>query len=267
MNRLLITTLLLLFTNPLLHAERDSSTCCHLMLHGGAAYGLYRDMGTSPLTYRGIQAAPGISLSVENSQWSYEALLLTDAGAYGLKLGIDYIQSYGGHPLVGFGIWRNLYADSRWRMWLGGVVDDLFDIRYNRSLGNASAAFGNFARLHVDGRVEYRLSRWLLHARLQLNLLTLNYRPGFAYMDNFDQEISDPTANTFDQYRSYASLASSAHTDVGATYCLNNGNKVGVSYRWTYLTSRTTAAAPHLFESADHALLFHLGFALTDKKR
>ena len=81
-------------------------------------------------------------------------------------------------------------------------------------------------------------------------------------MDNFDQDISSPTVNTFDQYRSYLTVASSATADVGATWQLNSGNRVGLSYQWAYLTSRTTEAAPHLFQYAHHALLFHLGFRL-----
>ena len=81
-------------------------------------------------------------------------------------------------------------------------------------------------------------------------------------MDNFDQDISNPTTNTFDQYRTYLAAATGVMTDVGATLLLANGNRIGVSYQWGYLTSRTTRRAPHLFECADHALLFHIGLKL-----
>ena len=145
------------------------------------------------------------------------------------------------------------------------VIDELvelFDIRYNSTLGNASMGFGNFFMLNCEGGVEYRLPKWLFHAKMQLNALSLDMRPGFAYMDNFDQDISSPTANTFDQYHWYLAAATGVSTDVGAAYLLSNGNRLGVSYRWGYFTSRHTTSCPHSFEYAHHAILFHLGFAL-----
>ena len=262
MNRLFVTTLFILLAIPPLRAECDSSAHWYINLQGGIGYGLYRDLGVSPLTYRGLQLHPGISLLLEKSDWRYEAMFQAAGGAYGLRLGVGYIQAYGGHPRLGFKALHNVYDDSHWHLWVGGSVDDLFDIRYNASLGNASAAFGNFARLNVEGCVEYGLCRWLFHAHLQLNVLSLNMRPGFAYMDNFDQNIASPTANTFDQYSSYLAVATSAKTDVGASLLLANGNRIGLSYQWGYLTSRTSRRAPHLFECADHALLFHLGLKL-----
>ncbi len=262
MNRLFVTTLFVLLAIPPLRAECDSSAHWYINLQGGIGYGLYRDLGVSPLTYRGLQLHSGISLLLEKSDWRYEAMFQAAGGAYGLRLGVGYIQAYGGHPRLGFKALHNVYDDSHWHLWVGGSVDDLFDIRYNASLGNASAAFGNFARLNVESCVEYSLCRWLFYAHIQLNALSLHMRPGFAYMDNFDQNIASPTANTFDQYRSYLAIATGAMTDVGATLMLANGNRIGVSYRWSYLTSRTTHAAPHLFECADHALLFLIGLKL-----
>ena len=262
MNRLLLILFFLVVTHASLCAEVDSVTHCHLRLQSGTGYGVYRDLGASPLTYRGMQLAPGISLSIQNANWLGEAYLLADGGAYGLRLGFNYIQAYGGHPIVGCRALRNLYDDGRWRLWAGGSLDDLFDIRYNASLDNACVAFGDFARLNVEGRVEYCLRRWLLHAQMSLNVLTFNLRPGFAYTDNFDQDIASPTANTFDQYRIYPTLGTSVSTDWGATYMLANSNRIGISYRWSYLTSRTTAAAPHRFEYADHSLLVNLDLLL-----
>ena len=225
-------------------------------------YGLYRDLGASPLTYRGLQLHPGITVEMQKTSWRYEAMLLTGGGAYGLKMGTGYIQAYGAQPLLGIRASRLFYSDNHLSLWAGGSFANHFDIRYNQSLGNACAGFGNFARFNVEGYAEYLLSHWLFHARLQLNALSLNLRPGFAYMDNFDQNIASPTANTFDQYRCYLALASGIATDIGASLLLSNGNRVGISYQWFYLTSRTTSAAPHLFEYAHHALLFHLGFKL-----
>ena len=262
MKRLFLTTLFLLLTFPSLRAECDSTNLTILNLHGGVGYGLYRDLGASPLTYRGLQLHPGISVQWQHSDWRYEAMLLAGGGCYGLKLGIGYIQAYGGNPLLGFRAWHRLARENHLQIWAGGSLDNLVDIRYTPSLGNACAAFGNYARLNLEGCVEYRLGNWQFHVWLQMGALSLNFRPGFAYMDNFDQDISSPSSNTFDQYRTYPTLATSATTDFGATLLLPAGNRIGLSYQWSFLTSRTTRSAPHLFQYAHHALLFCLGFLL-----
>ena len=265
MRRLFLLSLFCLLLLAPLHAEQDSTSRYYLHLQGGFGYGLYRDLGASPLTYKGLQLHPGISVGVQKPEWRYEAYVSASGGAYGLKLGFNYFQAYGGHPVLGFRAWRKIGTGSFFHLWLGGSVDDLFDIRYNSSLGNANLGFGNFGRLNLEGCVEYRLCSWLFHARLQLNAVSLVYRPGFAYMDNYDQDISNPAVNTFDQYHGYLSVATGAATDLGATLILSNGNQVGLSYQWSYLTSRNSpdrVSAPHVFEYADHALLLHLGFKL-----
>ena len=147
MKRLLITAFLLLFALPSLHAQRDSSTRCFVNLHGGVGYGLYRDLGASPLTYRGLQLHPALSVSVQRQDWHYEALLCANGGGYGLRVGVNSMQAYGGHLVVGFRASRQMLVADRWQLWLGGSVDNIFDIRYNRSFGNACVGFGNFARL------------------------------------------------------------------------------------------------------------------------
>ena len=93
-------------------------------------------------------------------------------------------------------------------------------------------------------------------------LPSLCLRPGFAYLDNFNQDISNPTTNTFDQYQWYLTGLNQVSTELGAFYILPNGNQLGLSYRWRYLTSRTSVLAPYRFEQAGHALLLTLDFAL-----
>ena len=262
MRRPVLTLLTLLFALPLWGAERDSANHTFIHLRSGVGYGLYRDLGTSPITYRGLQLHPGISLEIQQLLWRYEGALLVDGGVYGIKPSINYIQAYGGHPLLGFRVWRKMAHHNHLHLWAGGSADNLFDIRYQSSLGNACAGFGNYARLNLEGCLEYTIGSWLFHAQLQLGALSLTTRPGFAYMDNFDQDISSPTANTFDQYHTYLALAAGAATDVGASLLLATGNRIGLSYHWSYLSSQSADASPHLFQYAHHALLFHLAFKI-----
>ncbi|MBO4599904.1 MAG: hypothetical protein J5641_04110, partial [Bacteroidales bacterium] len=97
-----MTTFFLLLALAPFHAKADSVTLRYINLHGGVGYGLYRDLGASPLTYRGIELHPGISFQWQNPLWRCEALFLAEGGGYGLKARISYIQAYGGHPVLAF---------------------------------------------------------------------------------------------------------------------------------------------------------------------
>lgn len=265
MKRLLLTILFAMITCLFSSASADSVSRVTLGLCGGVGHGLYRDLGASPLTYRGLELHPGISMTVEKGCCRREAFLLASGGAYGLKWGWPYVHAYGGHPILGYRSWRCLYNDGPWQMWAGGSLDNLFDIRYNSALGNASMGFGSFVRLNMEISVEYSLKRWLFHSQILLTPLALAMRPGYAYMDNFDQDISNPTTNTFDQYGWYVAAVPSCETVIGADLRMRNGNWVGLSYRWRFLTSRVSAdgvTAPHRFDYAGHALVVALGFRL-----
>ena len=265
MKRHLTILLLVLLVPPVSRATSDSLSHVTLALHGGAGYGLYRESGASPLTYRGLELHPGFSVRVEKASSRYEAYLLASGGGYGLKARWSYFQAYGGHPVVGFRASFRMPSAAPWQLWVGGSVDDLFDIRYTSSLGNANFGYGNFLRLNVEALLEYHLQRWRFHAAVAFTPMAITYRPGFAYMDNFDQELSNPVANTFDQYVSYLVWAPGTETSLGATFMMRSGNTVGLSYYWNYLTSRVSPdriSAPHRFDYAGHALILTLGIRL-----
>ena len=265
MKRHLLILLLVLFAPPVTHAMSDSLSHVVLTLHGGAGYGLYRELGASPFTYKGMELYPGFSVRLEKPTRCYEAYLLAAGGGYGLKARWSAFHAYGGHPVAGFRACFRIPSSTPWQLWLGGSVDDLFDIRYNSALGNANMGYGNFLRLNVESAVVYCLQRWRFHAAIAFTPLAVAYRPGFAYMDNFDQDLSDPVANTFDQYVGYGVWAPGAETSLGAALMMRSGNTVGLSYHWAYLTSRVSpdgVSAPHRFDYASHALILTLGIRL-----
>ena len=256
---------LMLFAHSASRAMSDSLSHVYLALHGGAGYGLYRELGASPLTYKGQELHPGISVRVEKANYLYEAYLHASGGGYGLKARWSYFHAYGGHPVVGLRTCFRLPSATPWQLWVGGSVSDLFDIRYNSALGNANMGYGNFLRLDVEAALEYGLRRWRFHAAVAFTPLALTYRPGFAYMDNFDQDISSPVANTFDQYVSYVVWAPGAETSLGATLMMRSGNTLSLAYYWAFLTSRVSPdglSAPHRFDYAGHALKLTLGIKL-----
>ena len=248
MKRHLFILLLVLLAPPVTHAMSDSLSHVVLTLHGGGGYGLYRELGASPFTYKGMELYPGFSVRVEKPSRCYEAYLSAAGGGYGLKARWSYFHAYGGHPVVGFRACFRVPSSTPWQLWVGGSVDDLFDIRYNSTLGNANMGYGNFLRLNVESAMIYSLQRWCFHAAIA-----------------FDQDLSDPVANTFDQYVGYGVWAPGAETSLGATLMLRSGNTVGFSYHWAYLTSRVSpdrVSAPHRFDYASHALMLTLGIRL-----
>ncbi|MBQ2539292.1 MAG: hypothetical protein II555_04125 [Bacteroidales bacterium] len=265
MKRIITIILSLLFFISLAQAQHDASQGIHIGIQGGIGYGLYRDIGASPLTYRGLELMPGLSVSVWQPLWRFETRLNLCGGGYGNRLGLNYMQAYGGQVRIDFQAMRKTVEMGRWQLWAGASLDDRADIRYNSTLGNSCVGASNFINLNLIGRAEMHLSHWVLHGQLAMTPLSLLLRPGFCYMDNYDHQINNPLSDFMKQYQWYWAGATIVATQLGATLLLQNGNRVALSYRWHYLTSRATAdnvTAPYTFEQAGHAIVFELGFKL-----
>lgn len=233
-------------------------------LQGGMGYGLYRDLGASPLTYRGLELTPGLRVDLWYPTWRYEVQLGVAGGGYGYKLGWSNVQAYGGQVNIGIGAMHRIAWQGRWQIWAGALLEDRADMRYNGALGNSSVGATNFVNLSLLGMAELNLKHWVLHCQLALAPASLVLRPGFAYMDNYAHEIDNPVADFMKQYRWYLTGATTMATDLGATLELPNGNRVGLSYRWHYTTSRATAdgVAPYCFEQSGHAVVIELELKL-----
>lgn len=236
-----------------------------LGLHSGAGYGLWRDLGASPLTYPGIELQPALSVAVDLPLWRFHAFSYLTVGAYGWHRNSYNFDSFGGQTAACVEVWRRCLERDRWQLWGGASLDNTGDIRYSRLLGNAGVGVSDFVTLTLAARAEYRLPHWLLHGSLAFSPAALTLRPGYAYIANYDRDLQNPAANTFEQYRWYLVGACGVATDIGIHLLLSNGNRIGVSYLWHHLTSRTATEAPHRFDQASHTLSFSLEFALTPR--
>lgn len=234
-----------------------------LTLDGGAGYGLYRDLGTSPITYRGLEAATSLGVAIEGENWRAQAIIGGEGGGYGLKPGFATMQHYGSLPCIALSAMRKTATNSVFDLWLGAQAEEMMDIRYSASLGNTALSFSNFVNISLLARAEYRLGKLRFHTQFTFALPSLCLRPGFAYLDNFNQDISNPSTNTFDQYQWYLTGMNAIFTQLGASYTLPNGNRIGLAYHWHYLTSRTSPTlAPYRFEQASHTAMLHFDFLL-----
>lgn len=245
-------------------AQEAPSRQWFLGLEGGAGCGIYRDLGLSPITYRGLELAPAFSLDVHAPLWQHQLALGGWGGGYGYQLGFAAMQNYGGLPSVSLSSVRKVLDHSHLTLYCGGRLSEMMDIRYQPSLGNAANSFGNLVSLSFVGRAECRLRRWMLQAQVAVALPSAVMRPGFAYIDNFNQDIASPTANTFDQYRWYVSGLNFTATQLGVTRLLPNGNRLTLRYDWHYLHSRTAPLAPYVLQQASHSLVVRLDFAINN---
>lgn len=259
---LLVTAFMLVVSAPDMVAQDAQHKEVFLSFRGGVGYGIFRDLGASPLTYCGPELLPAFAVEIRRPEWRYKAGLQVVAGTYGYKLKSLALNMFGGNATLSFEALCRCFDSPRWQIWAGLAADDCFDIRYNAQLGNSCTGIGNFVRLHLTGRGEFVLSRWTFHGQLSFAPIALALRPGYAYIANYDRDISNPVANTFEQYGTYVVGACSLMTDLGATYHFTNGNWLSLSYRWGHLTSRTSEACPWRFDAAGHAFAFAFGFKL-----
>lgn len=267
MKRLLITFFLafpmLLFAQNSEQERHDSDKAVFIGLQGGVGVGCYRDLGTYALTYKGVEVCTGLSVDVRRPLWRFETSVGLDGGMYGNLDGGELIPAFGGQPSLRFQTLHLFLAKERLRLWAGGSIDELCDIRSNSSLSNANLALSSLTRLILSGRVEFVCNaHWILFAQADLAPMAFAYRPGFSYISNFDQNPGNPVANVFDQFHGYVVGLPSVATQVGATLMMRSGNGLSLAYQWHHITSRTSDLCPHRFDQASHWLALTLHFAI-----
>ena len=156
---------------------------------------------------------------------------------------------------------------NRFHLWTGGSLQADAFFKVLPSLGNASTSTSIFGNLCAEGMAQYDFafvrngSHNLLTAygKLILPLSGFVSRPGFAFMDNYTSDLS-LTNTILSSYETYDILFPGISTDIGLKFNLLNGNKIGISYRWDYLTTRNTGF--YRFDNAFHTLTIDFMFKL-----
>ena len=263
MKRLLISfvIMVLMFPNGLHAGENDS--LIFLGLHIGLGYGMYCDMGVGEVRYGGMELLSEMSLTVHRGGWRHEVRTPCVAGGYWRQIRAALPESYGLVPGVGYTALRTMWGAGGWRLLAGGGIDEMFDLRYNTTLGNNGVGTSNFLRLNVAGRMEWTSGhKWQLYSQLRLTAASVVMRPGYAYMANYDHTPDNPVKSHFAQHGWAVVCGNAMETATGASLTTRNGNRVTVEYLWHHLTSRTAKACPHRFDSAGHMIRLGLMFAL-----
>ena len=226
---------------------------------GGTIADCY-DNGTIPYSYLGIGGNLGLGVTVEWSRFHAQTegrvfgTMLTVSGS---SIGIDSRTEF----LYRFHDGKR----NRLHLWAGGAFQINYDIKSISSMMNASAGVTGFMNLCAEGMLSFDFARirggnhnlLSIYGKLSLPMFSAVLRPGYAYMDNYSQDIDIINA-MLEDYESFGMVFPGASTDVGLYFNLLNGNRIGLSYRWDYLTTRK--AGVYRYDNALHSINLNFMF-------
>ena len=220
------------------------------------------DNGTIPFPYLGYGVNIDAAFTIEwarchiQSDARFALDMLTNGGtSYGIESKTEFLYRFHDGK-------RN-----RLHLWVGPALQNYFDIKEIAAMMNASTGVSGFMNLCAEGMLSYDFafirdhSHNLLTAygKLTLPVVGLVVRPGYAYMDNYTNDIN--VANTLlEDYETFGKWFAGASTDVGLNLNLLNGNRIGLSYRWDYLT--TGHKGTYRFDNALHSININFMFNL-----
>lgn len=157
--------------------------------------------------------------------------------------------------------------DNRFHLWLGGSLHGEGSMKIVPLLKTCAVSSSVFSDISAEGMIWYDFafvrdgSRNLLtaYAKLRLPLVGLVNFPGFSYMDNYVSNIN-LFSTLLSTYETRGIFFPGASTDIGLRFNLPNGNKIGLSYRWDYLTTRNRGY--YRFDNAFHSVVVDFIFKL-----
>lgn len=240
---------------PQLNNPRQSKVPVWLNFSMGANFSECFDKGTVPFRYNGFGANANAGVTVEWGRNHIEG---------GLRGFYTSLSKLGGTAMDVKGSVEYLYrccdyADDRLHLWAGGALQGFVDFKNIPALMNASSCVSLFGNLCATGMVQYDFAflhdgSYNLHnlltayGKLSLPLVGAVNRPGYAYIGN-------PTINDdvwLGGNETFAKFLPGASTELGLYLNLRNGNRLGLSYSWDYLT--TGMKDTHRYDHALHAL-------------
>ena len=237
-----------------------------MWLNAGAGIGLAEtyDNGAAPMSLFGLGLGLQAGVTVEWQRFHIQqesrtlgGLLLLPLEGYdvGIQQRLEFLyRVYDGE--------RN-----QLHLWAGGAALMDVNIKMLPSLMNASTCGSIFGNFGAVGMVQYDFeylnggshNLWTVYGKLTLPLGGMVGRPGFAYIDNYTSNIN--TINTIlSDYEWFGKAFPGVSTDIGIRLNLPNGNRIGISYRWDYLSTGKKGA--YRFDNAFHTINLDFMFRL-----
>lgn len=216
------------------------------------------DTGASPLRYFGVglNLSPGITIEWNRYHLQFDNRILAN-----ICFNKDITQTFvfGFDSRIEFLYHCHDSYHNRLHYWAGGTEQLYLDIKYYPQLMNAAFGMSTFLNLHATGMIQYDFGRrydnehnlFTLYGKLSLPVAGIADRPGFAYIDNYTSNLN--TAQTITDNRDVSGmLFPGIDTEIGLFLNLLNNNKIGLSYRWDYLTTRNKGT--YRYDHANHSL-------------
>lgn len=245
---------------------QETDTKPSIWMNGGVGYCIADayDSGAAPMSLLGLGTGFQSGVNLEWGRCCFQrqsryrlGLLVSPFHGYiiGMSEGAEFLYSL-----------RDKKS-HRLHFWIGGGVHGEGSLKVLPSMKTcavSSSVYGNFS---VEGMVQYDFAfvqddtHNLLTAfvKLRLPLVGVVNYPGFSYMDNYASNIN--LVNTIlSTYETRGIFFPGASIDVGLRFNLPNGNRIGLSYHWDYLTTRNRGF--YRFDNAFHAVTFDFMFKL-----
>lgn len=279
------------------HSDGFKSTM--LRLGGSLGYGIFRDMGTAPISFKGLVAQPVVGIELSGMRkWKTTIDLYASVGAfedavdpklnfgafdisntvrYTSRKHIAYLLSggdKGGLELVSCS--RPLSSESvcyaTFSVGLGAA--NFLDVTVNPDYENSAAGVSDFVGPEVTLRADWSLTDIFnvnsldklfykqLHTAIGLMPVAAILRPGYAYIDNYT--AAQPVlASLFDNFVWSIKPFAGLYTDIGLDLINANNSRITLSYLWTYHSTGNSG-----FWRFDHATHFlHIDFIITLKNK
>ena len=154
---------------------------------------------------------------------------------------------------------------NRLHLWAGCGIQTFCNLKEIPALLNAARGTSIFENLCAEGMLQYDFAfirggshnLFSIYGKLNLPIAGLVIRPGYAYMDNYTGNINE--ANTlFQDYETFVKWFPGLGTDIGWYFNLLNGNRIGLNYRWDYLSTGHKGASR--FDNAFHSININFMF-------
>lgn len=133
--------------------------------------------------------------------------------------------------------------DNRFRFHTGAALKTYGEIKTLPDLQNASVGISIVGDLRSVNLVEYdfafnqdKTHNWLTaYGKLSLPLIGFANRPGFTYV--YDAQGMDIIQRIFAGHQTFSKFFPGCSTDFGLWLNLKNNNRIGLDYRWDYLST------------------------------
>ena len=147
---------------------------------------------------------------------------------------------------------------NRLHFYTGAAVEGYGEIKSVPALQNASFCFNIFGNFCDVNMVQWdfafnkaKTHHWLTaYGKLTLPIVGVVSRPGFSYA--YDSQGLDVFSMLFAGHENFAKFFPGCSTDLGLWLNLKNNNRIGLDYRWDYLS--TGKKGTWRYDNAHHSV-------------